>query len=197
MRRLGSLEQRFNITFSLAEVTDNLDQLRFLAGYDDKITHEEEVTLLQASKIMANLFTAMTGDDVDADVADEAPTNLEDVQRTSGFFTRLLSLLFGDDVCLWEQELFYRFSLERVTSENLDDQLDALFDVLSTPESKCYRVHGSMAAFSTPTAHRLTITAGCPPPRFLASRCGILSSVPAGFTGRTFRRRSLAACSSW
>lgn len=150
--RLGEPERRFDITFALGEVTDYLDQLKFLAGYDETVTREEEeAASLKASKIMAALFTAMAGDEVDEEVADEAPTNPEDededVQRTSIFLTRLLFLLFGDDAGLWEQDLFYRFVLDHTTSENLGSQLDALFDVLNTPENKRRRVPESMAAF--------------------------------------------------
>ena len=62
--RLGEPERRYDITFALGEVTDYLDQLKFLAGYDETVTHEEEeAASLKASKIMANLFTAMAGDE--------------------------------------------------------------------------------------------------------------------------------------
>lgn len=150
--RLGAPEHRFDIAFPLAEVTDHVDELKFLAGYDDTMTREEEeAASIKASKVMANLFTAMAGDDVDENVADAAPTNPEDedadVQRTSVFLTRLLFLLYGDDAGLWEQDLFYRFVLESTTSENLGSQLDALFDVLNTPEGKRRRVPEAMAAF--------------------------------------------------
>lgn len=150
--RLGSPDQRFDVTFGLGEVADNVDLLRFLAGYDDFMSREEEeAASLKASKVMANLFTAMAGDEVDGGVADEAPINPEDedeeVQRTSVFLTRLLFLLFGDDAGLWEQDLFYRFVLDHTTSENLGSQIDALFDVLNTPENKRKRVPDSMAAF--------------------------------------------------
>lgn len=150
--RLGAPDQRFDVTFSLGEVTDHLDELRFLAGYDDSVTREEEeAASLKASKIMAALFTAMAGDEVDENVSDEAPTNPEDededVQRTSVFLTRLLFLLFGDDAGLWDQDLFYRFVLDHTTSENLGSQIDALFDVLNTPETRRRRVPESMAAF--------------------------------------------------
>ena len=150
--RLGSPEQRFDTTFALSEVADHLDQLRFLAGYDDSVTREEEeAASLKASKVMAALFTAMAGEDVDEYVADEAPINPEDededVQRTSVFLTRLLFLLYGDDAGLWEQDLFYRFVLDHTTSENLGSQIDALFDVLNTPENKRRRVPETLASF--------------------------------------------------
>lgn len=149
--RLGAPEKRFDVSFSLSEVTDYVDQLKFLAGYDE-ITHEEqEEASLKASKLMANLFVAIVGDDVDEEVGDEAPTNPEDedaaVQQTSMYLTRLLFLMFGDDAGLWEQDIFYRFVLEHTNSENLGSQLAALFEVLNTPESRRKRVPTSMAKF--------------------------------------------------
>ncbi|MFL0448212.1 DNA methyltransferase [Corynebacterium xerosis] len=149
--RLGAPEKRFDVSFTLSEVTDYVDQLKFLAGYDE-ITHEEqEEASLKASKLMADLFVAIVGDDVDEEVGDDAPTNPEDedaaVQQTSMYLTRLLFLMFGDDAGLWEQDIFYRFVLEHTNSENLGSQLAALFEVLNTPESRRKRVPASMAKF--------------------------------------------------
>lgn len=152
LMRLGDPETRFNIEFPLEEITDYVDELKFLAGYEDKLTHVEQTQAsIAASKIMANLFTAMVGDDVDEAVGDAAPTYMQDeelaVQETSMFLTRLLFLLFGDDAGLWEQDLFYRFILEHTNSENLGTQLAGLFEVLNTPEERRRRVPDSMAAF--------------------------------------------------
>lgn len=152
LMRLGDPETRFNIEFPLEEITDHVDELKFLAGYEDKLTHVEQTQAsIAASKIMANLFTAMVGDDVDEEVGDAAPTYMQDeelaVQETSMFLTRLLFLLFGDDAGLWEQDLFYRFILEHTNSENLGTQLAGLFEVLNTPEERRRRVPDSMAAF--------------------------------------------------
>lgn len=150
--RLGSAEQRFDIEFPLAEVTEHVDELKFLAGYEDALTREEQQEAsIQASRLMADLFTAMVGDEVDEQVGDEAPTNPEDedaaVQVTSMYLTRLLFLLFAEDSGVIEQDLFYRFVLEHTTSENLGSQLGALFDVLNTPEAQRRRVPDSMARF--------------------------------------------------
>ncbi|OIR46437.1 DNA methyltransferase [Corynebacterium sp. NML130628] len=152
LMRLGDPETRFNIEFLLEEITDHVDELKFLAGYEDKLTHVEQTRAsIAASKIMANLFTAMVGDEVDEAVGDAAPTYMQDeelaVQETSMFLTRLLFLLFGDDAGLWEQDLFYRFILEHTNSENLGTQLAGLFEVLNTPEERRRRVPDSMAAF--------------------------------------------------
>lgn len=150
--RLGSAEQRFDIEFPLAEVTEHVDELKFLAGYEDTLTRkEQQEASIQASRLMADLFTAMVGDEVDEQVGDEAPTNPEDedaaVQVTSMYLTRLLFLLFAEDSGVIEQDLFYRFVLEHTTSENLGSQLGALFDVLNTPEAQRRRVPDSMARF--------------------------------------------------
>lgn len=149
--RLGDAESGFDISFSLSEVTDNLDALKFLAGYDAVTKQEEEKASIRASQLMAELFTAMAGDDVDEAVGDEAPTNYQDeelrVHETSMYLTRLLFLLFGDDAGLWEQDLFTRFIEENTTADNLGPQLNALFEVLNTPENRRGRVPDSMASF--------------------------------------------------
>lgn len=147
--RLG--DAGFDISFGLSEVTDNLDALKFLAGYDTVTKQEEQKASIRASQLMAELFTAMAGDDVDEAVGDEAPTNYHDeelrVHETSMYLTRLLFLLFGDDAGLWEQDLFTRFIEENTTADNLGPQLNALFEVLNTPENRRGRVPDSLAAF--------------------------------------------------
>lgn len=150
--RLGAPEQRYDITFPLAEVDDHVDQLKFLAGYEDVTPEEQEAASIKASRLMADLFTAMVGDDADEEVGDDAPTNPEDenaaVQETSMYLTRLLFLLFGDDAGLWEQDLFYRFVLDHTTPETLGSQLAALFDVLNTPEeARSKRLPDALARF--------------------------------------------------
>lgn len=147
--RLG--DTSFDVTFELSEVVDYLDSLKFLAGYDTVTRAEEARASIQASRLMAELFTAMAGDDVDEAVGDEAPTNYHDeelrVHETSMYLTRLLFLLFGDDAGLWEADLFTRFVEENTTADNLGPQLNALFEVLNTPENRRRHVPDSMAAF--------------------------------------------------
>ncbi len=147
--RLG--DTNFDVTFGLSEVVDYLDSLKFLAGYDTVTRAEEARASIQASRLMAELFTAMAGDDVDEAVGDDAPTNFHDeelrVHETSMYLTRLLFLLFGDDAGLWEADLFTRFVEENTTPENLGPQLNALFEVLNTPDNRRRHVPDSMAAF--------------------------------------------------
>ena len=151
LSKLGDPDTRFDITFSLAELPAHIDQLRFLAGFEAVTKEEEEEASIQASKLMADLFTAMAGDDADEAVGDEAPTNPEEedyrTQQTSMYLTRLLFLLFGDDAGLWEQDLFYRFVLEETSAENLGPQLNSLFEVLNTPEHRRQRLPEHLAKF--------------------------------------------------
>ena len=138
--------------FTIDELPDHVDQLMFLAGQETITKAEEEQASIHASKIMANLYSVMLGEDADENVGDDAPTDPEEedwqVQKTSVFLTRILFLLYGDDAGLWnEADLFYRFVLYDTTGDNLGAQLTMLFQVLNTPENKRTRVPESMARF--------------------------------------------------
>ena len=137
--------------FPLEELADHVDQFMFLAGREEVTKAEETEASIAASRLMADLFTAMTSTEIDELVGDEAPTNPEDedwqVQKSSVFLTRILFLLYGDDAGLWENDLFYRFVLNDTNDENLGSQLAALFQVLNTPENRRQRVPDSMARF--------------------------------------------------
>ncbi|MGO3099660.1 DNA methyltransferase [Corynebacterium variabile] len=142
----------WTVAFTVDEITDHVDQLIFLAGQETVTKAEEEEASIHASKLMANLYTAMLGDaDADEAVGDDAPTNPEEedwqVQKTSVFLTRVLFLLYGDDAGLWEEDLFYRFVLYDTTGETLGSRLNALFQVLNTPENRRRRVPEEMAKF--------------------------------------------------
>lgn len=142
----------WTVSFTIDEITAHVDQLIFLAGQETVTKAEEEEASIHASKLMANLYTAMLGDeDADEAVGDDAPTDPEEedwqVQKTSVFLTRVLFLLYGDDAGLWEEDLFYRFVLYDTTPDNLGAQLAQLFQVLNTPESRRRYVPDSMAKF--------------------------------------------------
>lgn len=137
--------------FSLAELTEHVDQLVFLTGQETVTPEEQEDASVKASAVMAGLYTAMVGEDADEAVGDDAPKSLDEedaaVQRASMFLTRILFLLYGDDSGLWEGDLFHRFVLSDTTSDNLGGQLSALFDVLNTPTRSRRNVPKAMAKF--------------------------------------------------
>ncbi|MGO3363559.1 MAG: DNA methyltransferase [Corynebacterium sp.] len=141
----------WTVAFTIDEITDHVDQLIFLAGQETVTKAEEEEASIHASKLMANLYTSMLGDDADEAIGDDAPTDPEEedwqVQKTSVFLTRVLFLLYGDDAGLWEEDLFYRFVLYDTTGDTLGSRLNALFQVLNTPEERRRRVPEEMAKF--------------------------------------------------
>jgi hypothetical protein len=141
----------WTVSFTIDEITDHVDQLIFLAGQETVTKAEEEEASIHASRLMANLYTAMVGDDADEAIGDDAPTDPEEedwqVQKTSVFLTRVLFLLYGDDAGLWEEDLFYRFVLWDTNPDNLGGQLAQLFQVLNTPEHRRRNVPDSMAKF--------------------------------------------------
>lgn len=149
LTRLG--DEGWVETFTIDEIGSYLDQLRFLAGYETVTKQEEEEASIEASRLMAKLFTSMAGDDVDEATGDEAPTDPDEedeaTQRSSMYLTRLLFLLYGDDSGLWEEDLFYRFVLNHTNADNLGSQLNSLFEVLNTPENHRRRVPDHFAKF--------------------------------------------------
>lgn len=141
----------WTVSFTIDEIAAHIDQLIFLAGQETVTKAEEEEASIHASKLMANLYTAMVGDEADEAIGDDAPTDPEEedwqVQKTSVFLTRVLFLLYGDDAGLWEEDLFYRFVLYDTTGDTLGSRLNALFQVLNTPEGRRRRVPEEMAKF--------------------------------------------------
>lgn len=132
----------FDITVPLGELADHVDQLIFLAGKEVVTPQDERDASIDAAKIMARLYEAMTGIDADTPVGEEATDDPEEedakVQQASVFLTRVLFLLYGDDAGLWREDLFYEFILNytREDGSDLGPQLHALFDTLNTEESR-------------------------------------------------------------
>ncbi|MGO2516464.1 MAG: type IIL restriction-modification enzyme MmeI, partial [Corynebacterium variabile] len=84
----------WTVSFTIDEITGHVDQLIFLAGQETVTKAEEEEASIHASRLMANLYTAMVGDEADEAIGDDAPTDPEEedwqVQKTSVFLTRVL-----------------------------------------------------------------------------------------------------------
>lgn len=136
--------------FSLAELPDYVDQLKFIAGQETVEKKEEVEATIQASKIMARLYQSLVGEDADNPVAEDTDDDFgaedEAVERASIFLTRILFLLFGDDAGLWENDLFYRFIEERTQPDGSDlgVQISALFDYLNTPDFHRNRIKNNV-----------------------------------------------------
>ena len=133
-------DETWTAEFSVAETTDHLDELLFLAGRESITKAEELDANKDAASLMASLYAAMVGTEADEKVGDEAPTNAEEedleVQHASMFLTRILFLLYGDDAGLWEADLFYRWVDQTTSADTLGGQLVTLFQILNTPAEK-------------------------------------------------------------
>ena len=90
--RLTHIATGERTTFTIDEVADFQDQLAFLAGREEVSHQEQQEASIAASKIMAELFKAMVGDDVDEAVADEAPTKPEEDQEQEQEQVQLTSM---------------------------------------------------------------------------------------------------------
>lgn len=136
--------------FTLEELPDYVDQLKFIAGQETVEKREEVEATIQASKIMDRLYQSLVGDDADNPVGEDAADNRGEeeaaVERASIFLTRILFLLFGDDAGLWENDLFYRFIEGRTQPDGSDlgTQISALFDYLNTPDSERRRMNDNV-----------------------------------------------------
>lgn len=128
--------------FPLEEIAEHYDQLRFLIGEDTITSGEQEEASTTAAQLMAELYTSILGEDIDAPVGDDAAATVDEeaederVETTAVLMTRLLFLLYGDDAGLWEKDLFYRWVHDETTPASLSAQLSDLFRVLNTPTSR-------------------------------------------------------------
>ena len=112
----------------------------FLLRIDAPTPKRQEQASIEASKLMANLYTTMVGDSSDVEVGDDAPESPEDEDRdtfeVSVFLSRILFLLFAEDSELIPRGSFTRFVEEHTTVESLGGQLQTLFETLNTSEEK-------------------------------------------------------------
>lgn len=140
--RLTDLEAEPNsqtITIRLVDLPKHVERFAWIAGYQARkfSTAEEEAASVQAANLMANLYVVLTGD-ADEEIVRDEEDEADHSQLVSILLTRLLFLMFGDDAGLWEKGLFHDFLMDRTEEDGSDlgSQLNALFDVLNTPESR-------------------------------------------------------------
>lgn len=139
------------VTFPLTDFSKHVEDFAWIAGYQARkfSTAEEEAASVKAASLMANLYVALTGD-ADEDIVEDADDESDQSLIVSVMMTRLLFLMFGDDAGLWERGLFHDFLINRTEADGSDlgSQLNALFDVLNTPEHRrSKKTDAAMLAF--------------------------------------------------
>lgn len=128
------------VRFTLTQLPQHYDTLKFLIGLETVTHREQEDASIVAARLMAGLYTSVLGEDADEPVGEEAPRTREEedehTERTSILMTRLLFMLYGDDAGLWRRDLFYQWVLEQTDADSLSTQLEALFRHLNTPPAQ-------------------------------------------------------------
>ena len=114
-QRLQAIELDFDEDLSLVAL---LDKMR------DAFDHEAETASVAAARLMGTLYT-----ELDACGVGEHDATL--------LLARLLFLMFGDDADMWKPEgLFQKYLREYTTAASLHTDLQGLFEVLDTEETK-------------------------------------------------------------
>lgn len=135
------------LNFSLKDLPKYVQRFAFLAGYEapKRQSDQAESVSIKAAQEMGELYDALLGD---------TPTDPESkyAEDASIFMTRLLFLLYGDDVVgLWEEDLFESFIKNNTAEDGSDTgpMISHLFQVLdSAPDSPMRRhLPAHLAAF--------------------------------------------------
>lgn len=126
------------LTIRTLDLPDYVESFLFLTAESDVeaiIREDQADASVKASRIMGDLFTALTKD---GDLQDGEVEEDEETHDASILLTRLLFLMFGDDAGLWSRAAFHRFVVDRTAEDGSDmaGQLTMLFEVLDTPEHK-------------------------------------------------------------
>lgn len=139
-------------TVRTIDLVDHVELFLFLTGQDSEalIAEEQIEASIKAARLMGDLYAAMTGDDdTDGTTVETADEEDAATMEASILLTRLLFLMFGDDAGLWTRGLFLKFIQNRtvVDGSDLGAQLNALFNVLDTPEPRDKRMDEALREF--------------------------------------------------
>ncbi|MFB9960878.1 DNA methyltransferase [Agromyces bracchium] len=131
------------LTFQLKDLPKHVQRFAFLAGYEapKRLSSESEAVSIRAAREMGKLYDALLGDRSPEDNSDEA-------EDAAIFMTRLLFLLYGDDVVgLWEPGLFESYVKNRTSEDGSDvgAAIATLFQVLDTKDRR--KVPEELSAF--------------------------------------------------
>ena len=131
------------LEFQLRDLPKYVQRFAFLAGYEapKRLSGEAEAVSIKAAREMGKLHEALLGDI-------EPDDNSEAAEDAAIFMTRLLFLLYGDDVVgLWEPGLFESYVKNRTSADGSDvgSAIATLFQVLDTEDRK--KVPDELKAF--------------------------------------------------
>lgn len=122
------------LEFRLRDLPKYVQRFAFLAGYQapKRLSGDAEAVSIKAAREMGKLHEALLGDI-------EPDDNSEAAEDAAIFMTRLLFLLYGDDVVgLWEEGLFESYVKNRTSEDGSDvgSAIATLFQVLDTEDRR-------------------------------------------------------------
>ena len=150
------------ITCPTVDLPEHIDDFLWLTGRDVEglVAADQEEASVAAARLMASLYTTMTGDsDVDDDTGEDGAVGAVDAadederaSEISILLTRVLFCLFADDanIVRWPPGAFKSLIAHRTYEDgsNLGAQLSALFDTLNRPtERRSPHLDEALAAF--------------------------------------------------
>ncbi|MFM6510641.1 MAG: class I SAM-dependent DNA methyltransferase [Microcystis panniformis] len=123
--KLYDLDSGNQWEFELNNFVDNVHLFDFIAGYEKRVYKDEDPVNLQAAELMGKLH----------DCLKEIGYMGHDLEV---YLVRLLFCLFADDTGIFNQGIFWEY-IDLHTKEDGSDlamHIDAIFQVLNTPEDK-------------------------------------------------------------
>jgi len=123
--KLYDLDSGNQWEFELINFVDNVHLFDFIAGYEKRVYKDEDLVNLQAAELMGKLH----------DCLKEIGYMGHDLEV---YLLRLLFCLFADDTGIFNKGIFWEY-IDLHTKEDGSDlamHIDAIFQVLNTPEEK-------------------------------------------------------------
>ncbi|MFN9259688.1 DNA methyltransferase, partial [Microcystis sp.] len=123
--KLYDLDSGNQWEFELSNFVDNVHLFDFIAGYEKRVYKDEDPVNLQAAELMGKLH----------DCLKEIGYMGHDLEV---YLVRLLFCLFADDTGIFNKGIFWEY-IDLHTKEDGSDlamHIDAIFQVLNTPEEK-------------------------------------------------------------
>lgn len=119
---LHNLDTREIVTFSLPDLVEHIEYLKYLGGYEDKTYREEDPINQKAAEQMGRLHDLLAADGYSG-------------HQLEVYLVRLMFCMFAEDSGIFEKQQFENFIRERTSEDGSDlaGRLQTLFQTLNKP----------------------------------------------------------------
>lgn len=135
--RIMDLEARTDVTIKLSELPDNVEYFGFLAGYVKKRIEGQHPVNIKAADAMGELYDLLKAAGYPQEFLDH-------------YLIRLVFILFAEDAEIFDKNYVTEYLSYRTGEDgsHFGDEIDSIFDVLSTPVNRrMANLPESLAAF--------------------------------------------------